>query len=116
MDNIKDDQYYVGKLMSDLEFIIKHTKSVSFKQFDSNELLQDSMMFRLIQISEIVLKLSEDFKESYSKVPWFAIKGLRNRIVHDYGNVDMTIVFATIKNDIPDIYRLFKEMQKGVKI
>ncbi|MCR5452884.1 MAG: DUF86 domain-containing protein, partial [Lachnospiraceae bacterium] len=29
--------------------------------------------------------------------------GLRNRIVHDYGNVDLNIVFETLKYDIPDL-------------
>lgn len=32
-----------------------------------------------------------------------AIKGLRNRIVHEYGNVDLTIVYDTISNDIPNL-------------
>lgn len=61
------------------------------------------MMFRLIQISEAVVKLSEEFKEANQSIPWFAIKGLRNRIVHDYGNVVLTIVYETIKVDIPEV-------------
>jgi len=93
-----------------VEFILKHTKDISSKQFSEDELLQDSLMFRLIQISENVLKLSKDFKNAHSHIPWFAIKGLRNRIVHDYGNVDLTIVFDTLKDDIPEIYHMFKEI------
>lgn len=66
------------------------------------------MMFRLIQISEAVVKLSDEFKEANQSIPWFAIKGLRNRIVHDYGNVDLTIVYETIKVDIPEVRELLK--------
>ena len=29
------------------------------------------------------------------------IKGLRNRVVHDYGNVDLSIIYNNVKNDIP---------------
>ena len=32
--------------------------------------------------------------------------GLRNRIVHDYGNVDLNIVFETLKNDIPELLEI----------
>ena len=29
------------------------------------------------------------------------MKGMRNRIVHDYGEVDLKIVYDTIKLDVP---------------
>jgi len=66
-----------------------------------NEILQDAMMFRLIQISEESRKLSESFKAEHNSVPWSALVGLRNRIVHDYGNVDLTVVYDTLSVDIP---------------
>ena len=34
--------------------------------------------------------------------------GLINRIVHDYGNVDLNIVFETLKNDIPELLEMIK--------
>ena len=33
---------------------------------------------------------------------------LRNRIVHDYGNVDFSIIFTTLKNDIPELLSLIQ--------
>ena len=59
------------------------------------------MMFRLIQISEESRKLSDSFKAEHNSVPWNALVGLRNRIVHDYGNVDLTVVYDTLSVDIP---------------
>ena len=44
------------------------------------------MLFRMIQLSENSRKLSDTYKESHSTIPWNALYGLRNRIVHDYGN------------------------------
>jgi uncharacterized protein YutE (UPF0331/DUF86 family) len=32
--------------------------------------------------------------------------GLRNRIVHDYGNVDLNVVYETLKNDIPELLEM----------
>ena len=32
--------------------------------------------------------------------------GIRNRIVHDYGNVDLKVVYVTLKNDIPDLLEM----------
>ena len=66
-------------------------------------------MFRLIQISENARKLSDKYKERHSVIPWTAISGLRNRIVHDYGNVDFSIVYDTLKSDIPELMNKLKK-------
>lgn len=103
MDNKKTDQYYIGKIITDLTFIRTHTESLSKSKLEEDEILVDSIMFRLIQVAENSEKLTEKFKETYASIPWRAIKGLRNRIVHEYGNVDLTIVYDTVKKDIPEL-------------
>lgn len=62
-------------------------------------------MFRLIQISENSNRLSNQFKQNNANVPQVAIKGLRNRVIHDYGNVDLSIIYNTVKNDVPLLYQ-----------
>ncbi len=103
MDNIKNDIYYVNKIISDLAFIQKCTENVTRKEFDQNEILQDSVMFRLVQIAENSFKISESFKSRHLAVTWTAVRGLRNRIVHDYGKVDLSVIFDTVKNDVPEL-------------
>lgn len=112
MDNVKNDLYYANKIQEDLAFIIKHMKDVDEDELAHNELLQDSMMFRLIQISENAKKLSDDFRmREHPTIPWFAMFGLRNRIVHDYGSVGLGIVFETLKISIPELFdQLNKEL------
>lgn len=81
-------------------------KDVDIKELEKNEVLLDSMLFRMIQISENSKNLSSKYKEQNSNIPWNAMHGLRNRIVHDYGNVDLNIVFETLKNDIPELLNI----------
>lgn len=101
MDNIKNDDYYLNKIKTDLSHIIKNTTGLSENEIGNNDILVDSIMFRLIQISENCDKLSDALKLKNNHIPWRALKGLRNRIVHDYGAVDLSIVFDTVTNDIP---------------
>lgn len=109
MDNVKYDAYYIEKIKTDLLFIDRNMMGVTKPEFEENEILQDSMMFRLIQISENARKLSEDYRKSKSDIPWGDIFGLRNKIVHDYGQVDLKIVYETLVYDIPDVYEMLKE-------
>ena len=108
MDNTKNDHYYISKIQEDLLFIVEHMRDVDLEELASYELLQDSMLFRLIQISESAKQLSDDYKTQHPSVPWTAIYGLRNRIVHDYGSVDLTIVYNTLKTDIPELLRILE--------
>ena len=108
MDNTKDNIYYIQKIIADLSFVVEHTDSLSQEEFETNELLIDSVMFRLIQVSENSSKLTDDFKAHYTFIPWRAIRGLRNRIVHEYGNVDLGVVYDTVQKDIPDLLNELK--------
>jgi len=101
MDNAKEDSYYLNKIINDIKFIITKTQCVSFEEFNSNELLNNTVCFKLIQISENAKWLSVDFIKNNPNLPYQQIKGLRNKIVHDYGKIDLTIIYLTIKNDLP---------------
>ena len=77
----------------------------------NNDLLVDSIMFRIIQIAENNSHLSDGFKKEHKEIPWMAIKGMRNRIVHDYGVVNMVIVYDTVTMWIPEMYEKLIKMQ-----
>ena len=52
MDNKKTDQYYIDKIITDLTFIRTHTESLSKSKLEEDEILVDSIMFRLIQVAD----------------------------------------------------------------
>ena len=109
MDEIKNDEYYLKKIKDDLEFMIKHMQGVSQQAFEVDELLIDSMLFRIIQIAENNEHLTKEFKEVHKDIPWTAIKGMRNRIVHDYGFIDLTKVYQTLNKSVPELLEFIKE-------
>lgn len=110
MDNIKDDKYYLDKIINDITFIIENTKDLSEEEFDNDEVIVSAVNFKLIQISENANKLSENLVISNPNIPWFKIKGLRNKIVHDYDGVYLYIVFNTIQKDLPKLLEEFKSL------
>ena len=109
MSNQKNDAYYIQKILTDLRFIVKHMDGVTVRELEENEILLDSMMFRLIQVQENTRKLTDAYKMARPLIPWKDISGLRNRIVHDYGNVDLGVVYATLTSDIPWLVKQFEE-------
>ena len=103
MDREKNDHYYIEKIKTDLKFVIDHTNGKSTDEIESDELLIDSIMFRIIQISENNSKLSKQFVSSHKEVPWAAIKGMRNRIVHDYDGVNLSMIWGFLTTELDDL-------------
>ena len=109
MENPKNDRYYADKMLTDLLYIEKHMRGISMEAFYQDELRQDAMMFRLIQVSENAQKLSPEYKALRPQIPWRDVYGLRNRIVHDYGAVDLRVVYLTLAKDIPNLIDIIRE-------
>jgi uncharacterized protein with HEPN domain len=57
----------------------------------------------LCQIGEQSSRLSKTLVARYPCIDWTAIRGMRNRIVHDYTGIDVFITFETIKSFVPKL-------------
>lgn len=101
MDNIKSPKYYLMKIIEDIKFAIKHTRDLNLLEFSQDEVLNSAISFKFIQISENAKKLSDSFVKNYMNIPWQKINGLRNKIVYDYGSIQLEIIYDTIVNDLP---------------
>ena len=51
----------------------------------------------LSQLGEAVKRLPDDIKTRHADIPWIAIGGMRDRLVHEYFRVDPEILWATIE-------------------
>ncbi len=47
---------------------------------------------------------------NHSEIPWRAIKGMRNRIVHEYGDVEISIVYETVVSDLPVLLKQLQDI------
>ena len=112
MDNVKNNAYYVEKILADLGFVMQHTQGKAQKEIEEHDLLVDSILFRVIQIASNSMKLDEAFQKQNAHIPWRAIRGMRNMIVHNYGAVDLSIVYDTVTNSIPELYKMLLNIKK----
>ena len=101
MDNNKTPKYYIEKIITDIEFCIRYLKNVAIEEFNNNEILTSAISFKFVQISENVKKLPQSIFIMYPNIPWMKISGLRNRIVHDYGSIQLDIIYNTVIQDLP---------------
>lgn len=113
MKRIKDDDYYFEKILLDIDYILSILDGVGFDVFSKNQMMSDSTVFRLIQISKNSRGISEEARNSVD-YDWYKVSGMRNRLVHDYGNVDYRVVFLTAKNDLPKLRSIIEQLTEIV--
>ena len=97
----------VADIVESARSIGGYISGVSREEFIENEQLQDSVVRRLLVIGEASGRLSASFRETRPSIPWREIRGMRNRMVHVYDDIDMNLVWRTARNDIP---RLLAEL------
>ena len=88
----------------------KYVDGYSFEQFCTDEKTIDATVFAISQIGELVKNISKDTMEKYNKIEWNMIKGLRNRIVHDYEGISLKGIWYVIENDISELKSNIEEI------
>ena len=75
----------------------------TFENFNSDTAFQLSCSMCIVQIGELTKRLSDDFKVRHPKMPWRAIKAMRNIYVHDYENVNLNRAWENLTENIPEL-------------
>lgn len=70
--------------------------------------LQDQVVRRFGIIGEAARRLSDEARRSIPGIPWPAVIGLRNVLIHDYAEVDCEELWDIIQNHLP---RLIDEIE-----
>jgi uncharacterized protein with HEPN domain len=74
---------------------------------DTDRTLQLALVHLIQMIGQAVGKLPDAFKSAHPDIPWRDIISMRNRIVHEYWEIDSEVVWDTVQNDLPEIVSKF---------
>ena len=97
----RDSKLLLEDILESSEKIISYTNNHNFKSFSDDSKTVDAVIRNFEIIGEAANRLPEEFKNQYENVQWFRIIGFRNRIVHDYMGVDLSIVWNIIEEFLP---------------
>lgn len=75
----------------------------SIGDLEGDTLLQDAIVRQLGILGEAAARISDEYRATYPNVPWRDIVGMRNRLVHDYWDTDVSKVWRTVTNDLPGL-------------
>ena len=81
--------------------------------FDQEWTLQNALIRELEVLGEAAGKLSTTFVDSHPEIPWKEMTGLRHKLIHDYFEVDLDIVWRTATVNVPEIAEFVRSATRG---
>lgn len=90
----------INKMIQYIDRAINYVDSLTFEEFSNSDMVIDATVFAISQIGELVKNIDKDFQKEHPNIKWQILKGLRNRIVHDYEGINLNLIWSIVKGDI----------------
>lgn len=95
----RDDAWLLDMLLAARK-ARQFASGVSRASFLADEILQNAVMRQIQIVGEAANRVSATTRAAHSEIPWREIAGMRNRLVHDYVNIDAALVWAVLEQDL----------------
>ena len=97
---MKDDRIYLTHIAEGLKTILMYVEHVDYVAFMKDRKTQDACIRQFEVIGEATKRLSSDFRQRFPQVQWKYLAKMRDKLIHDYIDVDLEIVWQTISVDV----------------
>jgi uncharacterized protein with HEPN domain len=98
---IRDDGVYLSHIKDALQQIAIYTDGMDYAGFLGNRLMQDAVIRQFEVVGEATKKLSDEFREHNTGIPWKDLAGFRDKLIHHYFGVDLATVWRSVIDDVP---------------
>lgn len=95
--------FTIKRMIEYIDKVLRYTDGYSLDEFTKNEEKVDATVFAISQIGELVKNISEETIKKYDDIEWIVIKSLRNKIVHDYDGINLSLIWDIINHDILEL-------------
>jgi uncharacterized protein with HEPN domain len=105
-----EDRIRIQHMIEAANEALSFTNNISEKDFSQNRMIILSVIKEIEIIGEAASKISEEIKLKYPDVPWKDIIRMRNRLIHGYFEVNIELVWNTVKNNLPQLLSLLQKI------
>ena len=104
----------IEDILTCIQHIESYTANLSFDQFSAHYMTVEACLYNIQVIGEAAVRLPENIKDDNPQIPWPLIKGMRNRLIHEYFGTDLNLVWNVIKNELPTLKTELEKIQSGL--
>ncbi|MEW5830741.1 MAG: DUF86 domain-containing protein [Chloroflexota bacterium] len=105
-----DDLTRLGDILDAIHRIEEYVQGVDKAAFFDHSMMQDAVLHQIEIIGEASNAISDEFQENHQELPWMQMRAIRNKIIHDYREVNLDVIWDTVTNDLPAIKSQVEEL------
>lgn len=97
---------YLQHILDAIDRATEYVAGMDAAAFETDSRTQDAVLHNLQIIGEAVGKIraaDPQFASDHPDIAWDLIYGMRNRLVHNYFEIDLEVVWRTVKQDLPPL-------------
>ena len=98
----RDPRVYLAHILECIQKIERFTAE-GRARFFGEDVIQDAVLRNLEVMGEAAKRLDEAYRAAHPDVPWRALAGLRDVLIHQYEGVDLERVWAIVQNQLPKL-------------
>lgn len=104
------DKEYLIDILEAAKLALSYVSGKSKDEFLKDTQCQDAVIRRLEIIGEAARRISDETRATYPNLPWKAMVGMRNVMIHEYDDLDLVIVWDTVQNDLSPLVAVLGEV------
>lgn len=106
MKNAERLALWIEQLLEAARDACRYVDGLDFAAFEGDKRTQQAVVLNLLLIGEVASRIAEStpgFIAAHPEIPWAAMRGMRNRIAHGYFELDIEVVWDTVRNAVPEL-------------
>ncbi|HBG29012.1 MAG: hypothetical protein A2Y10_06735 [Planctomycetes bacterium GWF2_41_51] len=103
------DSAYLWDMLDAAQMAEQLISGMDFVQYSNDRRTQLAVERSLEVVGEAAGRLSVDFRNAHSEIPWRQIIGQRNVLIHEYGEIKQERIYKVIKDNIPQLIGFLKK-------
>jgi uncharacterized protein with HEPN domain len=76
---------------------------MSLAEFSADDKTAFAVVRALEILGEAAKRIPPEVRDKYPMVPWRSMAGIRDKLIHDYVNVNLEVVWKTVTEDLPSL-------------
>ena len=101
---------FLHGMLENAQRAIRFISGMDYEAFSKDDKTIYAVIRAVEIIGEVAANIPEKVRSEYPDIPWREVKGMRNKLVHNYFGINVEVVWQTIHEDLPVLIEALKSM------